>query len=95
MLHTVLQMIARGVRHQNDWVVVFTPDLRVIKAIKELEAKNYVKPVWYRAPKPTRNVPLDPSIVQCNDDGCVFVKGQLVEQLLSESSSSEEDKQSV
>jgi hypothetical protein len=95
MLHAVLQMIARGVRHQNDWVVVFTPDLRVIKAIKELEAKNYVKPVWYRAPKPTRNVPLDPSIVQCNDDGCVFVKGQLVEQLLSESASSEEDKQSA
>lgn len=84
MLDTTLQMIARGVRHSRDWVVVLSPDVRTLVAIKMLEQMDKLRAVWFKAPPPTnKSVQLDPSVVKCTDSECEFVKAPAVMQELN------------
>lgn len=48
--YNVYQLIARGIRDYNDWVVVFTPDIRVIQLIMRLQNGGYLDAVYGMAP---------------------------------------------
>jgi len=68
--YNVYQMIARGIRDYNDWVVVFTPDIRIIQLIMRLQHGGFFDAVYGMAPI------LDKSIL--GRDDIEVVEGQYV-----------------
>lgn len=81
----LFQLIARGVRGKDDWVVVFSPDVRVYEALRRLEIEGKINVVWFKAPRPKTEVPQDMPI-QCNDNECTFTKGEVISKLIANTS---------
>lgn len=84
MLDNLFQLIARGVRGSDDWVVIFSPDVRVYEGLRMLELEGKIDVVWFKAPR-SKEVPSDLP-VQCDDKECTFTKGELVSKFLANTS---------